>query len=328
MKTNFMGESRIPISSITLGCMTFTGDSNWGPQDRQDSIETIRTALDVGVCSFDTAESYAQGLTEEILGEALGSDRTKVSIFSKVAAKNLRPDDLIAACEGTLRRIGTDYIDLYQIHWPNPSIPIEETMGALLRLKEQGKIREIGVSNFGKVDMDVVLPYQAVVSNQLAYNLFFRGIEYSILPKCRENGISVMTYSSLAQGLLTGKYRSGNEFPVGRARTKIFACTREGSKHGGSGCEELVFKALYRLDELCKDAGHPMADVALAWNIAQEGIASVIAGARTKEQVLVNSHAAELELSEAFLREITELTEPIKAFFGDDADPWMYGRIH
>lgn len=127
---------------------------------------------------------------------------------------------------------GTDYLDLYQIHWPSREIPIEETMDALLRLKEQGKIREIGVSNYGVLDIDTVLTYNVVVSNQLAYNMLFRGIEYSVLPKCMENGIGVLTYSSLAQGLLSGKYKTADDFPVGRARTKIFSKNREGARHG------------------------------------------------------------------------------------------------
>ncbi len=176
MKYRKLGNSSLEVSVVTLGCMTFTGDSNWGPQDEKDSVETVRAAYDAGITFYDTAEGYADGMTETLLGKALGADRKRVMIASKVSASNLTKEKLIASCEGELlKRLGTDYLDLYQIHWPSREIPIEETMDALLRLKEQGKIREIGVSNYGVLDLDTVLTYNVVVSNQLAYNMLFRG---------------------------------------------------------------------------------------------------------------------------------------------------------
>lgn len=143
MKYRKLGNSSLEVSVVTLGCMTFTGDSNWGPQDEKDSVETVRAAYDAGITFYDTAEGYADGMTETLLGKALGADRKRVMIASKVSASNLTKEKLIASCEASLKRLGTDYLDLYQIHWPSREIPIEETMDALLRLKEQGKIREI-----------------------------------------------------------------------------------------------------------------------------------------------------------------------------------------
>lgn len=225
MKYRKLGSSNLEVSVVALGCMTFTGDSNWGPQAEKDSIETVRAAYDAGITLYDTAEGYADGLTERILGKALGADRSRVLIASKVSASNLTRDKLIQSCEASLKRLGTDYLDLYQIHWPSREIPMEETMEAMLRLKEQGKIREIGVSNYGTLDLDTVLPYNAVVSNQLAYNMLFRGIEYSVLPKCSANGIGVLTYSSLAQGLLSGKYKTADDFPSDVRGLKSFPKT-------------------------------------------------------------------------------------------------------
>lgn len=327
MQYRKLPKTDLTFSSVTLGCMAFTGDSNWGPQEEKDSIDTVRAALDIGITSFDTAESYADGLTEEILGKALGNDRPNVVIASKVSTSHLTKADVITACENSLKRLHTDYIDLYQIHWPNHEIPVEETMEALQTLKEQGKIREIGVSNYGFWDLDTILKYNVVVSNQLAYSMLFRGIEYSILPKCIENQIGVLTYSSLAQGLLSGKYKSADDFPVGRARTKIFSSERPGTKHGQAGCEDAAFGAIGQIREICSSVGEEMADVALAWSLAQPGITSVIAGGRTPEQVITNAKGAELKLSDNILKKLTDATEAVKTYIGDDADPWVYGRI-
>lgn len=327
MEYRKLGNSDLKLSAVTLGCMTFTGDSNWGPQDEKDSIETIRAALDAGITSFDTAEGYANGLTEQILGKALGSDRSNVVILSKVGPQHLSKDDVISACENSLSRLGTDYIDLYQIHWPNSKIDIADTMEGLLQLKEQGKIREIGVSNHGCKDLDNVIKYGVIVSNQMAYNMLFRGIEYSILPKCIENNIGILTYSSLAQGLLSGKYKSADDFPQGRARTKIFSKKREGVRHGGDGCEEMAFEAVDKIRKICEQIGEPMADVALAWSLAKDGIVSVIAGGRTAEQAYTNAKGGNLVLSEDVIKALDEATENVKEFIGDDADPWAYGRI-
>ena len=327
MKYRMLGNSSLEVSVVTLGCMTFTGDSNWGPQDEKDSVETVRAAYDAGITFYDTAEGYADGMTETLLGKALGADRKRVMIASKVSASNLTKEKLIASCEASLKRLGTDYLDLYQIHWPSREIPIEETMDALLRLKEQGKIREIGVSNYGVLDLDTVLTYNVVVSNQLAYNMLFRGIEYSVLPKCMENGIGVLTYSSLAQGLLSGKYKTADDFPVGRARTKIFSKNREGARHGLDGCEELAFAAIDKIRSICADIGEDMADVALAWSLAQPGITSVIAGGRTAAQALQNAKGADITLAPDVLSALNKATEAVKAHLGDDADPWAFGRI-
>lgn len=327
MKYRKLGNSSLEVSVVTLGCMTFTGDSNWGPQDEKDSVETVRAAYDAGITFYDTAEGYADGMTETLLGKALGADRKRVMIASKVSASNLTKEKLIASCEASLKRLGTDYLDLYQIHWPSREIPIEETMDALLRLKEQGKIREIGVSNYGVLDLDTVLTYNVVVSNQLAYNMLFRGIEYSVLPKCMENGIGVLTYSSLAQGLLSGKYKTADDFPVGRARTKIFSKNREGARHGLDGCEELAFAAIDKIRSICADIGEDMADVALAWSLAQPGITSVIAGGRTAAQALQNAKGADITLAPDVLSALNKATEAVKAHLGDDADPWSFGRI-
>lgn len=328
MNTRKLGSTDIEISPIVLGCMTFSGGANWGEQDENASINTIRAALDAGITTFDTAEGYANGLTETILGKALGRDREKAVILSKVAPKNAAYDNVIAACEASLARLGTDYLDLYMIHWPSREVPFEETMRAMEKLKTDGKVRAVGVSNFGVLDLDEILKCGVISANQLCYSMLFRGIEYSILPKCAENNIGVLTYSSLAQGLLTGKYLTADEFPVGRARTKHFSSQRrEFARHGEAGHEEITFLAVNKIKVIADEMGVPMASLALAWSMARPGITGVVAGARTPAQAIVNAEAARIVIPSDVMAELTALTDGLKAEFGDIADPWADGRI-
>lgn len=218
--------------------------------------------------------------------------------------------------------MGRDYIDIYHIHWPNADSDLDEVMQTLLSLKQSGKIREIGVSNFGKYDIEDILKYNCVVSNQMPYNMLWRSIEYDILPMCIENNIGVLTYSSLAQGLLTGKYKSADDVPVGRARTRIFSKERPQTRHGEDGCEEEAFAAIEALRGICDEIGQPMNRVAISWLIHRKGISSVVAGARTAEQAKLNAAAADIELSEDIIRRIDGITESVKEHIGKNPDPW------
>lgn len=324
MEQRKLGKADFQVSAITLGCMGFMGGTDWTHQEDAESIRAIRTAFDAGITSFDTAEAYGNGSTEVLLGKALGADRPKAVIASKISNSHLGDGEVIAACEASLRRLGTDYIDLYQIHWPNAKADLDLAMEQLLRLREQGKIRAIGVSNFGMEDLDTIEKYGCVVSNQMAYSLLVRGIEYGVLPKCRDRGIAVLTYSSLAQGLLSGKYRNADEFPVGRARTRLFRGTRPGARHGGEGFEEGTFRAIEAIREIADGLGQPMTDVAIAWLLAQPGVTTVIAGGRTAEQVLGNVRAATLKLSPDTVEALARATDPVKEFLGDNPDPWDF----
>lgn len=331
MKISTLGKSGIRVSELTFGCMTFAGEMCRDPQDEQNSINTIRAAPDSGIVSFDTAEIYADGYTDRVLGKALGADRPKVSIFAKVAPGKDRYDEVISCCEDTLRRLRTDYIDLLQIHWPKlgkEKIPFEEAVSALQKLKADGKIREIGVSNFGVKDLTEILSIDnSVVTNQMCYNLVWRGIEFSVLPKCREAGVGVLTYSTLGQGLLTGKYRTADDIPAARMRTKHFAGTRELSRHGGEGCEEALFSTLDSIRKVSEETGISMPDLALAWVLSKDGITSIIAGGSTPEHAVKNARACDLKLTGDVIKALDDATEEVKAFIGDDLDPWANGRI-
>lgn len=191
------------VSVVAMGCWAIVGDSFWGPQEEKNAIAAIEMALDVNVNFFDTAEIYGDGYSESLLGKVLADHRSEVIISSKVSPHHLSADEVQKACERSLQRLNTDYIDLYQIHWPNRKVPIAETMEALERLRKQGKVRAVGVSNFGVEELSGAFAAGSCVTDQVAYNLIFRAIEYEIQQKCMENNIGILPYSPLAQGLLT-----------------------------------------------------------------------------------------------------------------------------
>jgi myo-inositol catabolism protein IolS len=228
MRYEKLGSTSIEISKIIFGGWQ-AGKEYWVGIDDEEQIAAHRAALDAGVTTFDTAEVYGRGHSERILAEALSAQRARIVIATKVSWSNLRREDVISACERSLRNLRTDHIDLYQIHWPAGTfggelVPIEETMGALCDLKAQGKIRAIGVSNFNRAQLEAAGRVGRVDSLQPCYSLFFRGTVPDVLPYCEEQGISVLAYSPLAQGLLTGKFGRGHVFPEDdvRADNRLF----------------------------------------------------------------------------------------------------------
>ena len=205
MKYETLGSSSLQISRIVHGCMEL-GGGPWDVRTDAENTALLRAALEHGVTAFDTAESYGGGHSEEVVGAALAPVRDKVVLCTKVSKEHLHKADVLAACEGSLRRLKTDYIDLYYVHWPNPDIDIGETMEAFNLLKAQGKIRAIGVSNFSVEQMRAAQRYAKLDALQPEYNLLCRGIEADVLPFCRENGISILTYNSIAKGILSGAF--------------------------------------------------------------------------------------------------------------------------
>jgi myo-inositol catabolism protein IolS len=321
-----LGGSGIAVSAVAMGCWALAGDATWGPQDRSESIATVHAALDAGVTLFDTAEGYGQGKSEEILGQALAGRRHEAVIATKVSRANLSAPEVRQACENSLRRLRTDYLDLYQIHWPSRTVPLAETMDTLERLRQEGKVRAIGVCNFGPGDLADLAAAGRVETNQLPYSLLWRAIEYEIQPACVQAGIGILCYSALAQGLLTGKFASADEMPAGRARTRLFSGERPESRHGQPGCETEVFAAIERIRQICAELGgdgRSMADVALAWLLHRPGVTSVIAGARHPAQIQETARAADLKLAPKTIAALDEATAEVKEIVGDNPDMWQ-----
>jgi len=298
----------------------------WGKQDDKRAIATIRKACDKGVNLFDTAEEYGDGHSEELLGRALADRRKNVYIASKVTETNLRPDDLKKACENSMRRLDTDYLDIYYVHWPNPDIPIEETIGGLKELRKEGKIRYFAPSNFGVSQLNEFSEEASIFFDQLPYSLLWRAIEYEVKPYCLKNGIGLVTYSPLLHGMLAGKFENPEEVPPGRARTRHFSGNRPNARHGEGGAEKETFETIARIREVCQSAGVNMAQAAIAWVLEREGVGTVMVGARNPEQIEENIRAIDLDLSPGVTERLTEVTEQLKEVLGPNPDMWQGGN--
>lgn len=322
MKYNQLGASGFNVSAVVMGCWGIGGGYTWGEQDEKASIETIRTAVDLGINLFETAEFYGEGYSEEVVGKGLQGLRAKVMIATKVWVDNLAKDKIVASCEGSLKRLQTDYIDLYQIHWPSREVPVAETLGAMEQLKKAGKIRNIGVSNFGVNDLSCALAAGDIVTNQMAYSLLFRAIEHEIRDKCIASDVALLAYSPLAQGLLTGKFNAPEDVDDERARLRFYSKERSGTVHDEDGYETEVFEAIGKIRAICDEMAAPMAHVALAWVLQQPGIQAVLAGARNPDQIIMNTKAADLVLSADVIKKLNAATDTLKYSMGPNADPW------
>ena len=311
METRRLGTSDVNITPVLMGTWQ-AGKSMWVGVEDAETIKAIRAAFDAGITTVDTAEVYGKGHSEQIVAEALADVRDQVIYATKVFANHLKYDQVFEACEESLTRLKTDYIDLYQIHWPSGSfksevVPIEETMNALNMLKEQGKIRAIGVSNFSRAQIEEAMQYGRIDSLQPPYSLFWRQVEKEIQPYCVENNISILAYSSLAQGLLTGKFGRDHKFEEGdnRKDNKLF----KGENY------ERAQQALDKLRPIAERHQCSLAQLSLAWLIAQPQT-NAIAGARNTEQAVGNASAADVDLS---ADELTEI-DAIGRFVTDQLD--------
>jgi myo-inositol catabolism protein IolS len=289
MERRPLGQSGVEVSVIGLGTWPMSGQW-WGDTDDEESIRTIHRALDLGVTLIDTAEGYGRGHSEEVLGRALRGRRHQAVIADKVSPTNLEPETIRSSWEGSCRRLETDYLDVYFIHWPNIDVPIADAMGELERMRAEGKIRAIGVSNFTAAEMEEARRYGQIDVLQPPYNLFWRFIEREEIPYCIEKNIGIMTYSSLAQGLLTGTLGRDTQFAEGdnRPTTVLFQ----------SGTYERCLDAVERMKPLAAEHGKTLAQMAIAWNIHQPGITTSLLGARTVAEIEENAAATTFRLSD------------------------------
>ncbi len=320
METRKLGHTEIEITPLIFGTWQ-AGKTGWVGVEDDAIIHAMQAALDGGVTTFDTAEVYGNGYSEELVGKALGDRRDQVMLATKVFANHLKHDQVIEACEKSLQRLQTDVIDLYQIHWPSGAfksdiVPIGETMGALNALKEQGKIRAIGVSNFSKAQLEEAMTYGRIDSLQPPYSLFWRGVEAELLPYCVEHNLTVLAYSSLAQGLLTGKFGPGHQFPAEdvRAKNKLFQ----------SPLYEKAQTALDQLRPIAERYHTTLGNLALAWLIAQPQTTAIV-GARNAEQAVENAKAAEVVLSEEDLAAIDTISRTVTDHLPADPVMWNFG---
>ena len=319
-----LGRTDILVSPVAMGCWAIVGDATWGPQDERDAIAAIHAALDAGVNFFDTAEGYGAGLSEQILAKAIKGRRDQAVIGSKVSPNHAGSyTELLRSCEQSLVNLGTDYLDVYHLHWPNREVPVHGIIEGLQRLRQAGKIRAVAVSNFGRQDLTELLVTDRCEVNQLPYNLLWRALEHEIAPICVAQAISITCYCPIAQGLLTGKFPTAEAVPEGRARTRHFAGSRAQARHGEPGAEDLTFATLRAIAAIADQAGLPMEHLALGWLLSRPAVAAVLVGARNAAQMRDNAHAMRVHLDAATLAALDAATMELKTRFGANPDMWQ-----
>jgi aryl-alcohol dehydrogenase-like predicted oxidoreductase len=310
MEYRTLGASGLQVSKVALGAMTFgSGMPPITTVDEGDAQRMVHRALDAGVNLIDTADVYADGGSEAILGAAIRGRREEVLIATKVGFGSREPGTLsyvnvVAACEASLQRLGVDHIDLYQLHRPDRTTPIDETLAALDDLVTRGLVREIGASNFrawevaGAVARQRALGRPGFTAVQIYYSLVGRDVEHEILPQCRTDGVGVLVWSPLAGGFLTGRYGAHEE----GGRRSTFTFPPVDPDLGGRG--------LAALAEIAAAHDASIAQVALAWVLDRPGVTSVIVGASTLDQLEENLAAAELALEPEETAHLDEVTAP------------------
>ncbi|MCE5218645.1 aldo/keto reductase [bacterium] len=307
-----LGTTGAQVSEIILGAWQF-GQDSWTDVKDSESVAAIHAALDAGINMIDTAVGYGKGYSEQIVGNAVKDRRDKVLIASKIGAA---PDGILKGIDACLERMGIDYIDLYQVHYPSPRIPIADTIGAMDEIRKAGKVRFVGVSNFSLEQMQQAVATAKIDTCQPPYNVFWRQYDADVLPFCRENGIAVIPYSPLAQGLLTGKFQDRSTIPADiRSHSKLFA---EGI------FEQCVQAVRDVIEPIARAQDKTLAQTAIAWMLQTPGITAPIVGARTPQQVEGNLGGVGWKLTDEEYQAISEAGTKISVQLDFSSNMWGY----
>jgi aryl-alcohol dehydrogenase-like predicted oxidoreductase len=315
MKTRSLGKDVPQISVVGYGAWE-AGGADWGPNESDDAvIDSMRTIFDVGINWIDTAEVYGQGRSEELVAKAVVGHRDEVLIFTKVApddeGSGIRPEEIRKAIRGSLSRLQTDHVDLYQVHWPDDRIPVEETWGAMSELVREGLALNIGVSNFDRSRIERCLPIHPVASVQNQFSLLHQEDRAELLPWLGGQGIGYLAYAPLAFGLLTGAVGPDTVFSRGDWRGRQRAgSTAEGDGPFSPGNFERNLERVDRLRSVADGLGIPVSTLALAWALHQEGVTATIAGSRNPAHVRSNAAAGDATLDALTLAEIDSIFGP------------------
>jgi len=361
LRTRKVGKSDLETSVFGLGTWQFGcagKEDYWGTLvDQKLATSLVKASVDAGITYIDTAEVYGtpHGTSETQVGAAVKELNLngKVIIGSKLPPQ--RFEEVEKALDETLKRLGIECIDLYMVHWPiTPNAmahfkahdmfgenqeedendknqkkglsPTEMAFKALKKCQDAGKIKHIGVSNYGVKQLKEALATGVKIAvNQLCYNLLFRAIEFEIEPFCKENGIGIFAYSPLMQAILTGKWKTPDEVPDYRWRTRHFNTNRSRSRHGEPGHEDLTFSTLAELQKIADREKIPLADLALAWPLSNPNVACVIGGATKPSQIERNIRAFKDPLRPELVKELNDATEKLKQAMGKNADLWQGG---
>jgi len=327
MEYRKLGNSDIKVSELAFGAWAI-GGWMWGGADSKDAVRAIETAIDHGMTTIDTAAVYGFGLSEELTGKAIKGKRSKVQILTKFgltwnekkgefffasednAGKAVdiyrysSKEKVISDCDQSLKRLGTDYIDLYQIHWADPPTPVSETMEALEILVKKGKIRAGAVCNYSKELMAEAEKTYMIASNQVPYSMVNRAIEKDVVPHCIEKNIGILAYSPLQRGILTGKIKKDHKFNDGDTRPNTLYYKEPNLSS--------IINLTEDLRKIANDRKVTLSELVLNWTIQQPGITCALAGARNSAQVLENVKAVDFKLSEDEIEIINNLLSELK----------------
>ncbi len=314
MKKRKLGNTDLELTTVGFGTWATGGTGwafSWGPQDDEYSVKAIQKAMEMGINWIDTAAVYGLGHAEEVVAKAIEGKRDKIILATKCSltwdenkriAGVLKKQSIRNECEQSLKRLNTDYIDLYQIHWPNPQKDIEEGWTELVKLKEEGKIRFAGVSNFNVSQMKKIKKHGPIASLQPPYSMLKRDIERDILPYCKSENIGVVAYSPLQVGLLTGKFKQDS---VKKLDDEDWRKTK--SAHFFEPLYSINLKFVESLKPLAQKYSRTIAQLAIAWVLRREEVTSAIVGARKPSQIEETALAADFEIPKATLANIEKL---------------------
>lgn len=328
MKLKQLGNSTVHVTPIAFGAWAI-GGWMWGGAEETDAIRAIRASFDAGITTIDTAPVYGFGKSEELVGRAMeGISRDKYQILTKYGLswdttegefhfestdnsgkpvriyKFARRSRVLKECEESLRRLKTDYIDLLQIHWPDSTTPIAETMDAVATLIEQGKVRAAGVCNYSVAQVEEALKTIGIVSNQVPYSLINRGIEKDVVPQALNKGMSIIPYSPLQRGLLTGKIKPDHNFNAGD--------TRKGNKFYTTKNIEQANSLLEEIRPIADAHGATLSQLIINWTTRQPAMDCVLVGARDEKQVMDNIKALSFTLTDGELKRVEESAAKFK----------------
>ena len=328
MVYNELGQSGIKLSAITFGAWAI-GGFMWGGSDEKKGIDAIKRGYDLGVTSIDTAPIYGLGLSEELVGKAIKGNRENYQILTKFVMRwkktgtqkefssqkgydelwenvylDAKKESVMKEAEDSLRRLGTDYIDYYQMHWPVNDVPLDETMEALVRLKEQGKIRAAGVCNFSAEQLREAEKTVRIEADQVPYSMVRRDIEQDVTPYVVENNKGIIAYSPMQRGLLTGKFSPDSKLGEGD--------NRKDSRFFQSENIRRVNEFLNKIKPIADEHNATLAQLALSWTLHQPGVIVALAGSRDPRQIEDNANAADLKLTDEELQTINQYLDALE----------------
>jgi aryl-alcohol dehydrogenase-like predicted oxidoreductase len=314
MEHRRLGKSELNVSVVGTGTWPI-GGSFWGPSDDAEAVAAIQKAIDSGLNLIDTAPVYGNGHSERLVARAIKGRRHQVIIATKcglhfkgsTSINDLKADSIRKELETSLRRLGTDVIDLYQCHWPDPATPIEETIGEMAKMKAEGKIRAIGVSNFDAALLEKAQKVAQIASNQVPYSLLNREIENELVPFCKEQNIGILAYGPLGGGILSGKYKEKPKFRRNDARTFFYNYYEE-------PLWSKVQALLKELEKIAERHGKPVVQVAINWVRQQPGVTSALVGAKNPQQAEANAAASDWQLSS---EDLTTINKTLSRIFGE-----------